>query len=929
MTTSVPPARTPPLTSHRDRDVLRSFAQRIDPADAGAHNNLGVLYYNKGLHEEAVAAFMRALELDQKMQVAQRNLEIAYFNTGYYDKRIPELRERLRQHPEDREARWELGRTYALVGQQPQAIEEFTALLQYHPNDVGALLQLALAEKQAGDIGRAQEWLERALALDRDSSILHFYLGEVLYNRGLNDDALTALKRAMALNPENHDALYLMGFVLGDMGRHEEARDVTKRAIKLNPTFSRAQANLSLEQGKAQRYEEAVAAREERRGREMQVAGEGRLARYNLGLAFRQKNYLVEALREYRLALEQGEDRDLVLQAMAEVHILRKDPKAALELYEQLLTSQPNSPKLWNERGVTLHQDGRYDDAEASYRKAIAADSHYALAQNNLGIALYHRGDVEGSLAALGAAVEAQPSFAKARLNLALLLYKGKRVQKALEAYRQALTTAPEHPIAWNGIGLVLADLKKYEDAKNAFARAIQARPTYAEAHYNLSFTLSSLGDFEAALRETKLALEIDPYYVAQKFELAIDLQHEDPDLSIQPDLGTEKRADAPIEEFSFDAKLLDTLFTELAPAPAPATNATPEAAPYRMASDFLTKGMHDRAAAEIRRAMSRGASRAEGQALLGTVFAKQGLHGEALERYREARREAAAGDAPKAALIGEAWSLVRLGRAAEARPVAEELLAREPEEIEILMLAATTRGDAGDPAAALAVLETARRVAPARADVHQKIGDIARSLGDHDGAIGAYRHALALDQDFAVVRYQLARLLMVKGSMKEAEQELVAALDAVPTYAEATLELAALRQRVGRAADGLPLLIELLQRDPYHFDALIALGETLLSLGRKRDAVTAFSRVLRFDPAHVGALYHEGALLVEQKRYREAIARWERVIEHAPASEYAKRAKREMRTAADLARIFGERVPAEAKARRTSGQTAVTPTRS
>src|SRR5207248_1013457 len=244
MTASVPPVRQPSLTSHRDRDVLRSFAQRIDPSDAGAHNNLGVLYYNKGLYEEAVGAFMRALELDQKMQVAQRNLEIAYFNTGYYDKRIPELRERLRQHP------------------------------------------------------------------------------------------------------ENHDALYLMGFVLGDMGRHEEARDVTKRAIKLNPTLSRAQANLSLEQGRPQRYEEAVAAREERRGREMQVATEGRLARYNLGLAFRQKGYFVEALREYRLALEQGEDKDLVLQAMAEVHLLRKDPKAALELYEQLLTSQSSSPKL-------------------------------------------------------------------------------------------------------------------------------------------------------------------------------------------------------------------------------------------------------------------------------------------------------------------------------------------------------------------------------------------------------------------------------------------------------------------------------------------------------------------------------------------------------------------------------------------------------
>ena len=371
--TAVAP-KASPLTSQRDRDVLRSFAQRIDPGDAGAHNNLGVLYFNKGLYEEAVAAFMRALELDQKMQVAQRNLEIAYFNTGYYDTRIPELRERLRARPSDRESRWELGRTYALLGQQAEAIEEFTALLRHHPNDVGALLQLGLAEKQSGDIGRAQEWLQRALTLDPESSILHFYLGEVLYHRGLNDEALAALKRATELNPENHDALYLMGFVLGDIGRHEEAREVTRRAIKLNPTLSRAQANLSIEQNQPQRYEDAIATREQRRGREMQVSGDGKLARYNLGLAFRQKGYFNEALREYRLALEQGEDRDLVLQATAEVHILRKDPKAAVELYDRLLESQPQSPKLWNERGVSLHQDGRFADAAESYRRAVQAD---------------------------------------------------------------------------------------------------------------------------------------------------------------------------------------------------------------------------------------------------------------------------------------------------------------------------------------------------------------------------------------------------------------------------------------------------------------------------------------------------------------------------------------------------------------------------
>ena len=87
------------FASERDLAVLRSFARRIDPSDAGAHNNLGVLYYNKGMYEEAVGAFMRALELDSRMQVAQRNLEIAYIHSGAAVSRVEQLREHLRTNP--------------------------------------------------------------------------------------------------------------------------------------------------------------------------------------------------------------------------------------------------------------------------------------------------------------------------------------------------------------------------------------------------------------------------------------------------------------------------------------------------------------------------------------------------------------------------------------------------------------------------------------------------------------------------------------------------------------------------------------------------------------------------------------------------------------------------------------------------------------
>jgi cellulose synthase operon protein C len=536
----------------------------------------------------------------------------------------------------------------------------------------------------------------------------------------------------------------------------------------------------------------------------------------------------------------------------------------------------------------------------------VAHDGQYAIAHNNLGVARYHEGDIDGAVVSFRAAMELQPTFVKARLNLALLLTKAKKLPVALEAYRQVLTADAEQPVAWNGVGLVLAEMRQFADARNAFAHAIESRPAYAEAHYNLSFTLSNLGDFEGALRETKRALELDPYYVAQKFELAIDLEYEDPDLAIVPELSGEHRTGEAVQEFSFDSQLLDRLFTELAPPPVPARAAAADAAPYAMAADYLSKGLFERAAAEVSRALARGAPRVEGLVLLGDVFARQGLHGEALERYREARAEARdhAG-----AMTGEAWALLRLGRAADARPVAEALVRDGPEDLDRLMLAATARAETGDPAAALEALDVARRVAPMRADVHQKIGDIAGALGDVDGAITAYRHSLQLDHDVAVVRHRLARLLAGRGQLRDAEQELLAALDAVPTYGEATLELAALRRRQARFADALDLLVDLLQRDPYHFESLLALGETLVDLGRDDDALVAFTRVLRFDGDHVAALFHTGLLLSRRRRWREAAECWHQVVRRDPMGEYGRRARREMRSAHDLEQILRGRL--------------------
>ena len=72
-------------------------------------------------------------------------------------------------------------------------------------------------------------------------------------------------------------------------------------------------------------------------------------------------------------------------------------------------------------------------------------------------------------------------------------------------------------------------------------------------------------------------------------------------------------------------------------------------------------------AGARHRRADARAGARCRprrAQTLLGDIYARRGLHGEALERYREAR-ESNPGD--RSAALGELRGLVALDRAAEA----------------------------------------------------------------------------------------------------------------------------------------------------------------------------------------------------------------------------------------------------------------------
>jgi len=299
---------------------------------------------------------------------------------------------------------------------------------------------------------------------------------------------------------------------------------------------------------------------------------------------------------------------------------------------------------------------------------------------------------------------------------------------------------------------------------------------------------------------------------------------------------------------------------------------------------------------------VQRGADRGQAATLTGDIYARRGLHGEALERYREARTLDAAN---AAAALGEVKSLLAVHRGAEALPLAETLVAQSPGDVEVLVAAAKARAATGDAAGALTALGQAQTRAPDRADLHKLQGDIALKVGDKQGARAAYRSALDLDAGFVQVWLELGRLHEQDEKWTDAQHAYEAALEALPTFHEAALALADLLRRSGKLRSAIVRLAEMLEQDLYDMDALLLLGRALIDDKRHEEALAAFRRALKFDPQHTAALFYLGATLARLQRYGEAVDAWERVTRIDPGGPFAQRARLHARTAVDLQHIF------------------------
>ena len=141
-----------------------------------------------------------------------------------------------RERPGDAQAHYLQGLTLFKLGRYARAIGPLRRAADLHPGE-DALIKLAMAEGQTGDMGACLATLEEAARRLPASAPVRAYLGTTLRTLDRLEEALEAYRAALARDPDHVPALWGLGLALGMAGRPGEGKSVLRRAIELDPAF--------------------------------------------------------------------------------------------------------------------------------------------------------------------------------------------------------------------------------------------------------------------------------------------------------------------------------------------------------------------------------------------------------------------------------------------------------------------------------------------------------------------------------------------------------------------------------------------------------------------------------------------------------------------------------------------------------------------
>ena len=194
--------------------------------------------------------------------------------------------------------------------------------------------------------------------------------------------------------------------------------------------------------------------------------------------------------------------------------------------YRKALEVGAQRPRLQNNLGNALARQGKGGAAQAAYRKALELDPEYLFAMNNLVLALYRGGERDQARQFLSKAQMSWPKVSFFYSTDGFLRYLEGDHRAALVAFQEAIRLNPDSAAALNNTGALLLEYPSPDaDPLPYLMRAIEKDPQNVLFRDTLGWYYFKKGLFNEATIEIGKAFLYDPKNLEVRVHFATVLE--------------------------------------------------------------------------------------------------------------------------------------------------------------------------------------------------------------------------------------------------------------------------------------------------------------------------------------------------------------------------------------------------------------------
>ena len=208
-----------------------------NPGLKGLSHELGTAYYKKGEYIKAIDSFKKALDENAQDNEAVQLLGLSYYLSGRPAEAIPVLEKVQGWYSRANvDASYILGLCYVQTKSYPQARAAFARMFDVQPDSAAAYLFTArMLLRQEFDTV-AEEYAQKAIALDPKLPLAHHFLGELHLFKSRVPEAIADFQQELALNPGHAATYYKLADAYSRIQKFDEAERLLQRSIWLDAT---------------------------------------------------------------------------------------------------------------------------------------------------------------------------------------------------------------------------------------------------------------------------------------------------------------------------------------------------------------------------------------------------------------------------------------------------------------------------------------------------------------------------------------------------------------------------------------------------------------------------------------------------------------------------------------------------------------------